>query len=250
MDELCVVLGASGAVGGAICRRLAPRYRVLAIARNPVPLAELAESLPGVRTLAADATDDAFVDTVAAAVAAAGQPVRLAVSAAGLSGGGSLDEISPTALGEAVNTKAGGTMRLFRAVAQGFGRPATFVAVAGSLGFEPGPRDALPGTANAALANLMRQLSQLHGPQGISVHTIAPGPLDTPRLDRIVRQRAETTGLDPGEVRAEFTAQVSSGRLPTAEDVAWLVETLLSPHAAALHGSVLSPDGGTRRGLA
>ena len=51
-----------------------------------------------------------------------------------------------------------------------------FMAVAGSLGFEPGPHDAAPGTANAALVNLMRQISRLLGPRGVVVHTIAPGP--------------------------------------------------------------------------
>ena len=245
-DEMVVVVGATGALGQAVVRRLAPHYTVLAVARSAEALAELSGAVPGIRTEVADAADDGFVAQVEARL---DRPVRLALFAAGLSIAGSLDAIAPSDLARAVDLKVGGTVRLLHAVRDHLAPEARFVAVAGSLGFEPGPMDAGPGTVNAALANVMRQLSQLYGPRGVVTHTIAPGPLDTPRLRALAERRAQESGRTAAEVYAEYVAKTSAGRLPTVEDVAWLVETLLDPHAAALHGSVLYPDGGVRHAV-
>lgn len=243
---LCVVVGATGALGEAVVRRLAPSRPVLAVARSQDGLKRLQTEVPGIAVCAADAGDDSFVETVRAAV---DRPVRLALFAAGLSVAGSIDAIEPSGLARAVDLKVGGTIRLLHAVRDQLADPATLVAVGGSLGFEPGPMDAAPGAANAALANVMRQASQLYGPRGLMTHTIAPGPLDTPRLRAFAERRAAEAGREPAEVYADYVAKTSLGRLPTVEDVAWLVEMLLDPHAAALHGSVLYPDGGVRHAV-
>lgn len=245
-DGLCVVVGATGALGRAVISRLAPRHPVLAVARSEDALAELARELPSVQTCAADAGDDSFVARVEDKL---DRPVRLALFAAGLSVAGSIDVIAPGDLATAVDLKVGGTVRLLHAVRHHLAADARFIAVGGSLGFEPGPLDAGPGAVNSALTNVMRQLAQLYGPRGLITHTIAPGPLDTPRLRAVAARRAEESGRSPDEVYDEYVAKTSAGRLPTVEDVAWLVETLLDPHAAALHGSVLYPDGGVRHAI-
>lgn len=241
---LCVVVGATGAVGRAVVERLdALGHPVLAVARNTQALADLATALPRIRPCVADIADDSAVAVIGEALT---EPVRLAFFTAGLAVSGSVDTVQPGAFAEGVNVKVGGTVRLLHAVRDRFGEPATFITVAGSLGFEPGPMDAGPGTVNAALANLMRQISLLYGPRGVAVHTIAPGPLETPRLKAIAEHRAEETGRDPDQVLSEYTAKTSFGKLPSPDDVAWLVETLLAPRAWSLHGSVLTPDGGVR----
>lgn len=245
-EGLCVVVGATGALGRAVVRRLAPRHPVLAVARSEEALLELTREAPSVRICVADAADDAFVARVEAEL---DQPVRLAFFAAGLSVAGSIDAISPGDLATAVDLKVGGTVRLLHAVRDHLAADARFIAVGGSLGFEPGPMDAGPGAVNSALANVMRQMAQLYGPRGLVTHTIAPGPLDTPRLHAVAARRAAESGRTPEEVYADYVAKTSAGRLPTVEDVAWLVETLLDPHAAALHGSVLYPDGGVRHAI-
>lgn len=244
--QLCVVVGATGALGEAVVRRLAPRRAVLAVARSQEALERLQAEVPGIAVCAADAGDDSFVEAVRAAV---DRPVRLALFAAGLSVAGSVDAIAPGGLARAVDLKVGGTLRLLRAVREHLAASATLVAVAGSLGYEPGPMDAAPGAANAALANVMRQVSKLYGPRGLVTHTLAPGPLDTPRLRAFAERRAAESGREADEVYADYVAKTSLGRLPTVEDIAWLVEMLLDPHAAALHGSVLYPDGGVRHAI-
>jgi NAD(P)-dependent dehydrogenase (short-subunit alcohol dehydrogenase family) len=249
-DGVHVVVGATGAVGRAVTARLvAGGRRVLAVARDRGALDALAEEHGAhqVDVCAADLGTDDAVPLLARAVEDRGDPVALALFAAGLPVTGSVDLIEPSALALAAGLKAAGTTRLLRAVHGRLVPGSRIVAVAGSLGFEPGPHDAAPGTANAALVNLMRQVAQLYGPRGIVVHTLAPGPLETPRLHAFAQVRATESGRTPAEVFAEYQGRTALGYLPDPDDIAWLVEILLAPQAAMLHGSVLFPDAGVRR---
>ena len=246
--EAAVVVGATGAVGRAVVRRLCARgLPVVAVARSAAALDVLVEECPRAVGVVADIGDDSAIEAVRAGVGAS--RVRLALFAGGLSVAGSIDAIAPSEFAEGVDVKVGGTVRLLHAVRDHFADDARFVAIAGSLGFEPGPLDAGPGTVNAALANLMRQVSRLYGPRGVVTLTIAPGPLDTPRLRAVAARRAQESGRSVEEVYADYVAKTSLGALPTADDIAWLVETVLDPHARALHGSVLYPDCGVRHGI-
>lgn len=245
-DGTHIVVGATGAVGRAVVRRLVGSGRpVLAIARDKHALATLENDL--VRACVADLGSDDAIGQISSALADG--PIALALFAAGLPVTGSADAIEPTALAHAAGFKAAAVTRLMHALRDLLGPGSRFMAVAGSLGFEPGPHDAAPGTANAALVNLMRQISRLLGPRGVVVHTIAPGPLDTPRLHAIAEARAAEGGQPVAEVLAGYRDRASLGCLPTADEVAWLVETLLAPEAAILHGSVLSPDAGARHAV-
>ena len=109
--------------------------------------------------------------------------------------------------------------------------------------------EAGPGAVNAGVFNLMRQISLLYGPRGVTTHTLSPGPADTPRLRRIVAAVAAERGAAEEDVWQEYVAQNSLGRLPTASELAWAVELLLDPEADLLHGSVLYLDAGGHRGI-
>lgn len=245
--ETCVVVGATGAMGTEFTRRLVRRgLPVIAVARNADDLKSLAADDDLITPCVADIADDSAIATIAAHV---DSPLRMAVFAAGLPVRGSADTIAPGDLATAANIKVAGLVRLLHAVRSRFVPGSRFVTIAGSLGLEPGPLDAAPGTVNAAVLNLMRQLSALYGPQGVTTHTIAPGPVDTPRLRRFVETEAAETGRDPDEIWARYRAKTTLGRLPTLNEIGWLLEMMLAPEAGALHGSVLTADGGTRHGL-
>ncbi|MEV8195382.1 SDR family oxidoreductase [Rhodococcus pyridinivorans] len=244
---LCVVVGATGAMGREFTRRLTRQgLRVVAVARNHTELDELASGNALVIPCVADIADDSAIEAIAAQL---DTPVRMAVFAAGLPVRGSADTIAPSDLAIGANIKVGGLVRLLHAVRGHLVPGSRFVTVAGSLGLEPGPLDAGPGTVNAAVFNLMRQLSALYGPKGITTHTIAPGPVDTPRLHRFVDAEAAETGRDPEEVWSRYRARTTLGRLPTLDELGWVLETLLAPEAGVLHGSVLNVDAGTQRGI-
>jgi NAD(P)-dependent dehydrogenase (short-subunit alcohol dehydrogenase family) len=247
-----VVVGATGSIGAAVVRRLVRRgLPVLAVARGKDELDVLAGESGLITPCPADIGSNDAVDIIGSALSdpALPGPVRMAVFAAGLPVRGSADTIDPDALAAGTNIKVGGLLRLLHAVRDHFVPGSRFVTFAGSLGLEPRAHEAGPGAVNAAVFNLMRQISLLYGPRGVTTHTLSPGPADTPRLRRIVAAVAAERGAPEEDVWQEYVAQNSLGRLPTAEEVAWAVEVLLDPEADLLHGSVLYLDAGGHRGI-
>lgn len=257
MTGICVVVGATGAMGASVARRLsAAGRRVLAIARNAEALDALAHEMnvAGAGDLivpcVADIGNESSVAAIRDALDAAGVTrVDLALMAAGLPVGGSLDVMPSADLALAAGFKAVATLHLLRAVEGLLAEGSRFVAIAGSLGLEPGPGDAAPGTSNAALINFMRQLSLRKGPHGVTVHTLAPGPVDTPRLRAFAARESAETGAPEEEIWQRYVDKTSTGRLPSLDEIAWFVVTLLAPEAGVLHGAVVSLDGGVRRNL-
>jgi NAD(P)-dependent dehydrogenase (short-subunit alcohol dehydrogenase family) len=245
------VVGATGSIGAAVVRRLTGRgVPVLAVARSKTDLDSLAAGAELVTVCPADIGNNEATATIGAALSSSSAgPVRMAVFAAGLPVRGSADTIDPDALAVGANIKLGGLLRLLHAVRDRLVPGSRFVTFAGSLGMEPRAHEAGPGAINAGVFNLMRQISLLYGPRGVTTHTLSPGPADTPRLRRIVATVAAERGASEEDVWQEYVAQNSLGRLPTANELAWAVEMLLDPEADVLHGSVLYLDAGGHRGI-
>ena len=144
-DGIAVVVGVTGALGGAIAERLrVAGLDVLGVARAGAECA-------------VDIGSDTAIPAIAEAVA--GRPVRMVVQAAGLPATGPLATIEPDALGRVVALKAGGLLRLVRAVDDQLRPGSRIVALGGHFGSEPAPYACAAGVTNAALANLVRQLA-------------------------------------------------------------------------------------------
>ena len=235
--------GASGTLGGELVAVLAARgLAVLAVSRSG--------EAPGrgeVGAVAADLSDDAAVSAITAALPDG--DLAIAVHAVGLPGSPGVEQVAPGMLGDATNLKAGGFLRLLRAVDARVVPGSRLVAVGGHLGIEPTEHAPLAGVANAALANLVRQLVGPVGRRAASVHLVAPGPFESPRVDALIAAKAAGTGVDVETMRMQLLADYPGGRMPTASEVAATIATLLEPSASALHGSTLFTDGGIRRGI-
>lgn len=249
MSEYAVVGGATGALGAAIVRRLrTDGLTVVAVARSAGDLDALAAEDPGVIPLAGDLADDGVVDTIRLVLDG---PVRMVVQAAGLPGAGDVDRLTGEELTRGVDVKVGGFLRLIRAVQDRFVEGSRIVVLGGHYGYEPSPAAPLTGIVNASLSNLVRSLADRWGPDGVTVHLIAPGPVDSPRMTGIAERIAARRGdeVTAEHVLDEYRAGSPLGRLTTIDEVAWAVGILLAPEAAALHGSTLSLDAGRRRGV-
>ena len=228
--EVAVVVGATGSVGSAVVRRLAARGLAV-VAVEPCP---------------ADIADDSSIGAMRDAVGT--RTVRLALLCAGLPVRGSVVSIEPGLLAVGTDVKVGGTVRLFQAVKDHLDDGSRFCAMAGTLGLEPGASEAGPGAVNAALVNLVKQISQnTEALRGATVHTLVPGPMDTPRLRAIATAIADEEGVPFDEVWRRYEGKTSLGRLPTVDEVAWAVELLLAPEASIMHGTVLHLDAGGLR---
>lgn len=246
-DEYAVVVGATGTLGGAIARRLTKRgLRVVAVGRDGEKLARLAGESELVVPCRADIATDEAIDTINGAI---GGPVRMAVMCAGLPVRGSALTIETGGLATAANIKVDGLLRLLRAVEHGLGQDSRLVVITGFLAAEPTAHEAAPGAINAAVHNLVRQIAELLGPRGTTVHAVSPGPVDTERIRTIGRRIAEERGITLEEAMDEYRKGSSLGELVTVDQVAWAATILLDAEARALHGSTLAVSGGRLKGI-
>jgi NAD(P)-dependent dehydrogenase (short-subunit alcohol dehydrogenase family) len=248
-SELAVVVGATGAFGQAIVARLiGAGLNVVAVARQVDSLAQL-KKVHGTALIACatDIAQDPAIDAIRRAVAE--RPVRMVVHGPGVAVAGGILTAPTNSLADAVNIKAGGMLRVVRSVDEQLVAGSRLVAIAGHYGLEPSAYAAGPGVANAALFNLMRQLSLAYGPRGITAHTLAPGPADTERLHRVATERARQKGCTLEAVLQDMRNESALGQFTTPEQVSWAVSLLLAPEADAMTGSTLMLDAGRRRGL-
>lgn len=246
--EACAILvGATGAFGTAITKRLLDAgLGVIAIARSADSLQVLTAQNPGVRACVADIASDSAIAAIASAI---DKPVRMVVHGPGVAVAGGILTAPTESMVDAVNIKVGGLLRLVRAADAQLAAGSRIVAIGGHYGLEPTAYAAAAGVANAAILNVVRQLSMAYGARGITAHTIVPGPADTERLRRVAATRAEQRNCSTEEVLDEMRAESSLGILSTPEQIAWAVTLLLAPEADAMTGSSLMLDAGRRRGL-
>lgn len=245
--EWVVVVGATGAFGSVMVERfLARGLGVVAVARSAGTLAELAATYPGLVTCQADISNDSSIAAIRAALPG---PVRMVVHGPGVAVGGGVLNIDTAALVDAVNIKVGGLLRLVRAVDGHLQANSRLVAIGGHYGFEPTAYAAAAGVANAALVNVIRQLSLAYGERGVTAHLVAPGPADTERLRRVAADRAKMNNTTVEAVLDAMRAESSHGIFTEPGQVAWALEMLLAPEATAMTGSTLMLDAGRRRGL-
>lgn len=247
--ETAIVVGVTGSFGRVIAQWLiASGLTVVGCARDAEGLGALAEHLGAHFTpCVADIGDDAAMESIAGSLADA--PVAMVVHSVGLPVAGGVAVAPPSALTAACNLKASGFVRLVRAAEPRLRTGSRLVAIGGHYGFEPSPYAATAGIANAALANLVRQMSWAYGSRGITAHLLAPGPADTERLRKVAQARADRAGVSLDREYEAMKAESAIGAFTTPEQVAWAVSLLLAPEADALAGSVLGLDSGRRHSI-
>src|SRR5690606_22390790 len=111
--------------------------------------------------------------------------------------------------------------------------------VSSTFGHRPSPGAAHYGASKAALEHLTRPWALELAADGVRVNAVAPGPTETPMLER--------SGLTPEQVAAikEAEAQrIPLGRRGEPEEVARWIVLLASPESAWVTGQVVGVDGG------
>ncbi len=237
-----VVSGATGALGSVIVERLVRAdMPIIALARSKDALDGLAARFPGIHTIACDLSQNSPVIDESR--------VSGVVHAAGAAFGGGVLDVEPAVVLEAIDLKVNGLLRLIRSVDRGLVAGSRIIALGGNLGLDPVAGAAVPGVANAALANLIRQLSRAYAPRQVTAHLISPGPVDTERLRLRAADEARNSGSSPQEIYAGYAAASPLNRLTNPLEVAWAVQLLFAPEAVALAGSTLFLDSGLRTSI-
>ncbi|WP_020653181.1 SDR family oxidoreductase [Massilia niastensis] len=204
-----VLTGASGGIGAAIARRLAPRAEVLIlVGRQQAALEALQQELQPHRLqiVCADLCEAQTLDRIAAAADACGG-INLLVNNAGVSDFHAFETQSPGAIRKMVETNLLAPMLLTRALLPLLARaPAAQIvnigSVLGSLGF---PGFAAYGAAKAGLAGFTQALRRELSDTAIAVRHFAPRstrtPINSAQVDAM--NRALGTAQDSPDAVAE-----------------------------------------------
>ena len=84
---------------------------------------------------------------------------------------------------------------------------------------------------------------------GITVNTLLPGRIDTPRIAQIDGATAERTGITPAEARANSEKTIPVGRVGRPDEFGAVAAFLASPLASYVTGSLIRIDGGAVRAI-
>jgi NAD(P)-dependent dehydrogenase (short-subunit alcohol dehydrogenase family) len=226
--------GAAGGIGRAVADLFAAagaRCALTDIDADALP-AESETILP----LALDATDE---EAVAAALTAAADrfgPVDYLVNAVGETGGGRLDETGTEEWNRLIAVNLTSSFLLAREGYKHLRKPGGVLVLLSSTNARHGG-SALSGApyaaAKAGVSNLARYLAKEWAPDGLRVNCLAPGPVETPMLDRL-----------SADQHAALKATIPLGRYASAMEVAAAVAFLCSDHAASTTGAIANISGG------
>ncbi len=114
-----------------------------------------------------------------------------------------------------------------------------FIASIASVLTQLPPKEEAYGPMKAALVNLMGQLAVRHGPAGVRVNAVSPGPIFHEGGEWDINR------VQQPKLFAMAQKFAALGRLGTPEEVAKAVVFLSSPAAAYITGANLRIDGGS-----
>ncbi len=235
--SVVMVVGASGGIGSALCRRLSARGAQLVIAgRDEAKLAALAADVGG-DIARLDARDfDAVRETVKGIVERHGR-LDGAVNLAGSILLKPAHSTSADDWGNVIATNLQTAFAVVRAAAPamgltGGGSIVLLSSAAARLGLAN--HDAI-AAAKAGIEGLTRSAAATYASRGVRVNAVAPGLVRTPLAARIVDNEASLKASE---------AMHALGRIGEPDDVASLVDYLLDPGHAWITGQVYGVDGG------
>lgn len=102
----------------------------------------------------------------------------------------------------------------------------------------------LSNTFRPAVYGLCKSLSVELAGQNIQVNGLAPGRIETGRINQLDDALAEKRGVSRAEIRAASEKAIPMGRLGQPDEFGRVAAFLCSPAAAYINGSALLVDGG------
>ena len=130
--------------------------------------------------------------------------------------------------------------------AAGWGR---ILNVASSSAVEPSPVLGVSTTLRAGIAGWAKSLATEVAADGVTVNTLLPGRIDTPRIQQLDQANAERTGVPPEQARAKSVESIPVGRLGDPAEFGAVAAFLASPKAAYVTGSLIRIDGGAIKAI-
>lgn len=244
--RVLVTAGASG-IGRAIADLLAEAGAKVHICDvDEAALAGFRRDRPKLGATNTDVADDAAVDRLFQEVQTELGGLDALVNNAGVAGPtGPVEEIDPQAWRRCLEVGLTGQFLCARRAvpllkAAGRGVIINMSSVAGRLGYAfRTPYSATKWGVIGFTQSLAKEL----GPANITVNAILPGIVEGPRIEGVIRARAETLGISYEEMEGRYLERISLRRMVSSEDVANMVLFLVSPLGRNISGQSLSVCG-------
>ena len=256
-----IVTGGSAGIGLACAKALVREgVDTVIAARDPKRLEQAVEQIrsaaetPGQNEVVAISADLTRAEDIKRVVQEAFKRldrVDILINNAGSARAGGFSELEDRDFLDAWNLKLLGYIRMVREVLphmrkQQDGR---IVNIIGGAARTPSPTF-LPGsTANAALLNFTKGISQDLARDNIRINAISPGPTSTERAKRLNRQLAEAKGISEEEAWQRSIGSIPRGRMVEPSEIAALALFLVSDLAASILGAEVAIDGGSAPGV-
>jgi len=256
-DSTALVTGASKGIGRATALALAEEGCDVAInARTPADLEQTAHEIADatgrrIIPIAGDMSEPDDVERVVSQAIADLGHLDIAVTCAGASPGGLIEELTEEHWRISLGLKFMGYVRTCKAVLphmreRGSG---SVVLVVGNDGLKPSYWEVTAGAANAADINFASSAAEQYGRYGVRVNTVNPGPVDTDRWDGLEKAFARDKGVTQERAHELAMSSIPLGRICTAEEVSNVVAFLASPRASFINGAHIPIDGAQRKAL-
>lgn len=253
--KVAIVTGASRGIGEAIATKLAAHGATLAlVARRSADLDAVAARLtatgghafafPCDLRHAQEVTQ--LVDTVIAQLG----HIDILVNNAGATPHGNLLERDDTEWHDAYEAKIHNFVRMCRACWPYLkARQGQVLNICGVLAQTPNAHALIGSTLAAAVVSLTKALAEFGRPDGIRVNGVSPGLIDTGRFRARLQEIAEEQRISFEQARDQLLQRLGIKRLGTAQEVADVVDFLLSGRNTYLDGTIIDVDGGMTKSV-
>ena len=201
---------------------------------------------PGIGTTVADVSDDSAVDHLFADVQRNLGGLDVLVNNAGIAGPtGAIEDIDPKEWRRCIEVDLTAQFLVARRAvpmlkANSSGIIINMSSAAGRLGCAFRTPYA---SAKWGVIGFTQSLAKELGPHGISVNAILPGVVSGPRMEGVIKARANQLGMPYEEMEQEYLQKISLRRMVTAEDVAAMVLFLVSPMGRNVSGQSIGVCG-------
>lgn len=252
-----VVMAASRGLGYACARALAQEGCHLVIcSRDEQRIRAAAETIgretgARVEAVAADVSDEGQAQRLVQAAVAAYGGLDIVVHNAGGPPAGDTASVTEAQWQKAFEQNLLSLVRVVDAAVPEMKRAGggRILTIASSSIKQPIPNLVLSNALRAGVWGLAKTLSRELGPHRILVNVIAPGRVQTERIEELDRATAERSGAPLDEVKRASVAGVPLGRIGRPEELANLVVFLASDAASYISGQAIMVDGGAGNAL-
>jgi len=253
-NQKVIITGAAQGMGGVITRRLADEGAQLFLtARTRGPLQELADELSAKGVKVALKEGDCTVErdvkaVVDAALEFFGGRIDVLVNAAGATGPIETPvwELDPDDFLDLLRKNIVGPFLPMKHVMptmieQRYGK---VVNIGGGSGMRGYRYRAAYSASKWGVRGLTRTAAIDAGEHNINVNAIMPGIVETPRMEKLCRVKAEKRGVSYDEVYEEYLDEMPLHRVTYPEDIANAVIFLASDESKNITGQEMVIDGG------